>query len=98
MLNPEMIQLAFFIDVVGFEMFVMLLEFQILAFLGVLFNAEIKPKISYIINLFTRHFLMNSWKNIKEKPEILILAVPGQAVLMYMLVFLVAISIVFNAF
>jgi len=96
-LNPEMIQLALFIDAVGLEMFLMLLEVQFLALLGMFFNTKIKPIFSYIINFYSQYFLTFSWKNIKEHPENLMLAVPSPAALMNMLVFLVAVGIILNA-
>jgi len=95
-LNPETVQLAFFIDAVGLEMFLMLLEVQFLALLGMFFNTKIKPLLSYIINLYSQHFLTFSWQTIKEHPENLMLAVPTPAFVMNMLVFMVAIGIILN--
>ena len=96
-LNPELAQLALFIDAIGLEMFLMLLEVQFLAILGMFFNSKIKPIFSYLTNLYSRHFLTFSWKNIKEHPENIMLAVPSPAVLMNTLVILVAASIILNA-
>ena len=95
-LNPETVQLAFFIDAIGLEMFLMLLEIQVLALLGMFFNTKIKPIFSYIIGLYSRHFLTASWKDIKEKPENLMLAVPTPATLMYLLVLSAAIGVILN--
>ena len=95
-LNPEMAQLAFFIDAVGLEVFLMLLEIQFLALLGMFFNTRIKPIFSSIVNLYSRYFLIFSWENIKEEPENVLLAVPSPATLMHMLVFLAAVGIILN--
>ena len=95
-LNPEMAQLALYIDVVGLEIFLMLLEVQLLALLGMFFNTKIKPIFSYIINLYSKYGLSFSWKTIKEKPENLMLVVPSTTSLMHMLVFLAAVGIILN--
>ena len=42
MLNPEMIQFALFVDAVGLEMLLMLLEVQVLTVMAMLFNGQIK--------------------------------------------------------
>ena len=75
----------------------MLLEVQLLAILGMFFNTKIKPIFSYVTNLYSKHFLTFSWKNIKEHPENLMLAVPSPAALMNTLVILVALCIILNA-
>ena len=95
--NPEMVELALFIDAVGLEMFLMLLEIQVLAILGAFFRTRIKPIFTYIKGLCTRNALTFSWKNIKKKPETLMLVMPGPATLMHMLVFSVAIGVALNA-
>ncbi|MCP4408556.1 MAG: hypothetical protein GY807_12485 [Gammaproteobacteria bacterium] len=96
-LNPEIVELALFVDAVGMDMFLMLLEIQVLAILGTLFNTKIKPVIAYVKYFYTRHILVFSWKHIKEEPESLMLVVPtSPATLMYMLVCSAAIGIAFN--
>jgi hypothetical protein len=95
-LNPEMAQLALFIDAVGLEMFLMLLEVQFLAFLGMFFGARIKPILSYIINLYSQRFPLFSWKAIREHLRYFILAVPAPVFVMNMLVAMVGVGIVFN--
>ena len=95
--NPEMVGFALFIDAVGLEMFLMLLEIQVLAILGAFFSIRIKSFFSYIRYLCTRHALTFSWKNIEGKPETLMLVVPSPATLMHMLVFSAAIGIALNA-
>lgn len=95
--NPEMVQFALFIDAVGLEMFLMLLEIQVLAILGAFFHTRIKPMFTYVKYFYTRHILAFSCKHIKEEPESLMLGVPSPAALMYMLVFSAAIGIALNA-
>lgn len=96
-LNPEMIQLALFIDAVGLDVFLMLIEVQFLAFLGLFFNTKIKPLFLYIKNFYSQHALIFSWKNIKAHPKNLMFSVPSPATLMNTLVILVAISVLFNS-
>ena len=95
-LNPELAQLALFIDAIGLEMFLMLLEVQLIAFLGVVFNSKIKSAYIYVKHLFPRCLPFDSWKTILEKPERLLLTVPGPAMLMNTLVITAAIGIVLN--
>lgn len=95
-LNPEIAELALFIDVIGLEMFLMLLEVQVIAIFSVFFNSNIKPAYIYTKKLFQRYLPINSWRNIKEIPESLILAVPSPVTLMNALVILAAIGIIFN--
>lgn len=94
--NPEMVELALFIDAVGLEIFLMLLEIQVLAILGAFFNTRIKPIFTYVKHLYTRNILTFSWNNIMEKPETLILVVPSTVTLMHILVFSAAIGIALN--
>lgn len=87
--NPETIELALFIDAVGLEMFLMLLEIQVIAILGMFLNTKIKPIFTYIKYFYARHSLMFSWKYIKEEPESIMLMAPSPATLMAMLVIFV---------
>jgi hypothetical protein len=95
-LNPEMAQLAFFIDAVGLEVFLMLLEVQFLAFLGLFFGAALKPILSYIISSHSQRFPLFSWEAIRELPRYFIQAVPPPVFLMNMLVVMVSVGIIFD--
>ena len=95
-LNPEMIELALFIDAIGLEMFLMLLEIQIMAILGALLNNKIKPALTNLKYFIENHVLGIPLKRIIEKPGCLVFAVPSQATLMHMLVFSAAVGVVFN--
>ncbi len=50
--NPEMSELAIFVDAVGLEVFLMLLEIQLLAILSVFFNCKIVPIYTYLKYIF----------------------------------------------
>ena len=53
-LNPEMIEMALFIDAVGLEMFVLLIQAQAVAFFGVLFNSKLKGRlITFFVSMKT---------------------------------------------
>lgn len=95
-LNPEMMQLALFVDAVGLDLFLLLLEVQLLAVVGAFFNKHIRPMLKYVINAGWTYCLGVSWTTVKEKPEVLFLVMPGQAALMHLLVFSAAISIAVN--
>ncbi|MCG7903592.1 MAG: hypothetical protein JAY60_14350 [Candidatus Thiodiazotropha weberae] len=47
-LNPETYGLAVFIDAVGLEIFMLMVELQIVALFGVFFHTSIKPALTYI--------------------------------------------------
>jgi len=93
--NPEMVSLALFIDAVGLEIYLMLLEVQIYTILAVFLNAKIKPILDCMKNICARHFPTFLWRKIKEEPECLMYLVPSQATFMYLLVFSSAINTMF---
>lgn len=96
--NPEMIGLGLFIDAIGLDIFLMLLEVQVLVMLSAIINSKIKPILEFIISCYVRFFPLLTWKNIKESPESLALAVPSQATVMYLLVFSAAVGIALNGY
>ncbi|MCG7945957.1 MAG: hypothetical protein N0C84_06380 [Candidatus Thiodiazotropha taylori] len=61
-LNPETVGLALFVDAVGLDIFVLMVELQIVALFGVFFYNKIKPAFSYIrrIRLSSRFFYSSS--------------------------------------
>jgi hypothetical protein len=83
--NPEMAELAIFIDAIGLEMFLMLLEVQVLVILGS-FYARLKAIFTYLRKVKQYNNLEVWWLNIIDKPESLLLLVPSQAALMSLLV------------
>jgi hypothetical protein len=96
-LNPEMIELALFIDAVGLEMFLMLFEVQVLMILGVLLNNKIKPAISGLKLFVKKHLLFDCTRNFKVGTESLILSAHSEAALMHLLVISAVISGVLGA-
>ena len=97
-LNPEMVGLALFIDAVGLEIFIMLLEVQLLAVLSAILNNRIKPIIEFIKTSYARYFPLLTWQNIRETPQCLVFSTPSPATLMYLLVFSAAVGIVSNVY
>ena len=92
-LNPEMVQLALFVDAVGLEVLLMLIEVQVLAVLGIFFSKNAKPVLAYLRIFCSRCIRIFTWHSIAQQPERFILVVPSQASLMHMLVFIAAIGI-----
>lgn len=86
-LNPEMIELALFVDAIGLDMFLMLFEIQILAILGAWLNTRNRLILTYIQHFIEDHLFGISWKSVKEEPACLAFAAPTQATLMHLLVF-----------
>jgi hypothetical protein len=91
-LNPEMIELALFIDAVGLEMFLMLFEVQLLVIMGALLNNKIKPAISSLKHFVQRYLLLGYTRKFKAGTGGLILPVPVEAILMHLLVVSAGIS------
>jgi len=87
LLNPELMELAFFIDAIGLELFLILLELQVLALLSVFYNSRIRPLLKWIKSCYTGvfpHFTLNS---IINNPAKLVYTAQGPAILMILLVF-----------
>lgn len=94
-LNPEMAELALFIDAVGLELFFMLIEIQILVALGMV-RAKLRLYFVCMKNSYKHFSSRRMWQNIKEEPESLLLFVPSQATIMSLLVFTAFIDILFK--
>ncbi|MBT2970366.1 MAG: hypothetical protein B6D72_05350 [gamma proteobacterium symbiont of Ctena orbiculata] len=90
-----MAELALFIDAVGLEMFLMLLEVQIVVMFSLFFNKTIKSAYIYVKNLFLKLLPILSWESIKENPGNLILVVPSPAILMHVMVVSTLLDIAF---
>lgn len=73
-------------------MFLMLLEIQVIAIMGMFLNTTIKPIFTDIKYFYARHVLMFSWKYIKEEPGGIMLVVPSPATLMGTLVFFIGLE------
>ncbi|MCU7853741.1 MAG: hypothetical protein KZQ80_16170 [Candidatus Thiodiazotropha sp. (ex Monitilora ramsayi)] len=96
-LNPELVELALFIDAVGLEIFLMLLEIQVVMLVSMFFDKVIRPILSFLQHIWKKHYLGFSWNNLVGGPERLILAGQGQAILMHLLVCSATIGIALNA-
>jgi hypothetical protein len=93
-LNPEAAELALFIDAIGLEMFLMLLEVQLITIFGMVFRDKIKPLIVSTHRHFSRCFSMYSWCSTLQNPKSLLLASPSPAALMQLLVLWAAMGVV----
>ncbi|WP_019028308.1 hypothetical protein [Colwellia piezophila] len=80
LLKPELIPLALFIDGIGLELFVLLLEVQALAVFGYYFHNWFKPvakPIYKFIQKFDPHFFVPTKSVIAQYPIVLVHAIPG---------------------
>lgn len=90
LLNPEFMVLGLFIDGIGFELFLMLLEVQIVAMFGYYFQHWFKPvakPIYKFIQRFDPYFFVPTRQSIVQHPAILAHAIPGFMVLYLALLF-----------
>lgn len=96
-LIPEMTHLALFIDAVGLEMFMLMLELQLVAIFVALLSFIGRPALLIIKRSMVRQLLERNLKTVFSNKEYLVMAAPGPAMVMHALVFLAAIEIVHNA-
>ena len=78
------------------ELFLMLLEVQVIAIAGAFFHTRIKPITILAKQVWSKLTNMVVWDNAKEGMEGMILAVSAPVILMNLLVVSAAIGIVFN--
>lgn len=93
-INPEVAELALFIDAVGLEMFFTLIEMQIFITFG-LFYSKIKMILGQIKDILKEKM---AWRVYQKNPQYLLLVIPSQAVLMYLLVFSAMLDLVYKAY
>lgn len=80
LINPELIALAAFVDAVGLEMFLILIEVQAIAVLGYYFNSHIKPVLHPIYRKLQQldpYFFIPIYKDAKICPSLLCHVIPG---------------------
>jgi hypothetical protein len=92
-LNLEMVYLAIFVDAIGLEMFVMLLEIQVIAIFGLLLNAAQKPILAAKSYLLIARFITRMF----GKMESYLMVVTGQAALMHLIVTFSVFEMAINA-
>jgi hypothetical protein len=95
-LNPEMAELALIIDAVGLELFLMLLEVQVIALAGALFHTRVKPITILAKRVWSKLINIVDWENAKVGIEGMMLAVSAPVIIMNLLVVSAATGIVFN--
>jgi hypothetical protein len=77
--NPELMAFGLFIDAVGLELFVLLLEAQVIAVTGYYFTTWFKPVIKPFYRFIVKHdpyFFIPTRAIVKECPALLCHAVP----------------------
>jgi hypothetical protein len=95
-LNPELAELALFIDAIGLELFLMLLEVQVVAIAGAIFHTRVKPITILAKRGWSKLINIVDWDNAKQGMEGMMLAVSAPVILMNLLVVSAAIDILFN--
>lgn len=81
-----MVEVALFIDAIGLDVFLMLLEVQVLAMLGAFLSNGIKPVISRMKHLFAGALHAGTVKKMKAGADYLVVSMPIEAALMHLLV------------
>ncbi len=78
-LNPETIAFGLFIDAVGLDIFVLLVEIQVIVGTGYYFRNCVKPALNRVYEFIQRHdpyFFIPTRKIVAEYPPILCHAIP----------------------
>ena len=83
-LNPETLELALFINTVGFDIYLLLLEIQLLALGGLFIQYSLRPLIKFFLGFSMHSFIMPSWDDIRDNPKSLAHTTPPGALLMAM--------------
>lgn len=86
LLNPETIPLALFIDAVGIETLLLLLQIQLLGVGAVVFHQLLKPIAVFIAGFASEPMIMPTTKSLKECPWSLGSLLPTAATMMNLLV------------
>ena len=86
LINPELIELALFIDAIGLELFIIMLEVQLFSLLGVYFNGKINPVLKFIGISSAGNLYLRSRKKLKESLVDYGIAGQSPAILMCLLV------------
>ena len=77
--NPEWLALGLFIDAIGLEMFVMLLQAQVISIVSYYFNVWFKPVFKPFYRFIDKHdpyFFVPTKIGVKECPALLCHAMP----------------------
>jgi hypothetical protein len=87
-LNPEMIDLAIFLNAVGLESFLMLIEIQVISVLVALYNQRLKLLVISVKQLISIASPVTALRRFIQTPGIFTYAAPTQATFMHLLVML----------
>jgi len=82
--NPELVAFGMFIDYVGLDLFLLLLEVQVVTLFGYYFQNWIKPALKLVMKFlqkFDPYFFIPSRNVISKFPVILCHAIPGYFVI-----------------
>lgn len=93
-LNPEILELALFINAIGFDIYLLLLEIQLLAIGGLFIQYAIRPVCSFFPGFSMHSFIMPSWGEIKHDSKSLSHAFPPGTVLMSLFTILLVVGFI----
>lgn len=93
MLNPEYVELALLVDAIGLELFVLLIQVQMVVTIGAFVDKTMQAVRRMCICRRVHEFLGFSVDQLKMERGMLMLAVPGQATLIHLSVLAAAVVI-----
>ncbi|MBT3203357.1 MAG: hypothetical protein HOM14_06035 [Gammaproteobacteria bacterium] len=79
-LNPELVSLGLFIDALGLDIFLLLLEVQAIAIAGFTFQTYLKPiflSVNSILMKWDSNYFIPAKELISQYPSIIFHAIPG---------------------
>lgn len=85
LLNVETIELALFINAIGVDVFLLLVEVQLIALLVASYHWTIKPVVNFFLGFSTHPFIFPTWSTVKSYPGAIAFVFPPGAVVMFLL-------------
>jgi len=86
LLNIETVELALFINAIGVDVFILLIEAQLAALLMGGYRYTIKPVVGFFLGFSAHPFILPNWPAIKNYPGAIAFVFPPGAVIMFLLV------------
>jgi len=77
LMNPETVQLAVFINAVGLDMFLLMVEVQVAALMMSFYKSKVAAGVFYIIRACFGVHCLPAWQRIKREPTLLLYSLPS---------------------
>lgn len=86
LLNIETMELALFINAIGIDVFLLLVEMQVAALLAASYHWTLKPVVNFFLGFSAHPFIFPTWSSVKDYPGAFAFVFPPGAVMMFLLI------------